>query len=230
MDRFDSMSLQVLIERLASCFCCAGKVFCTILSLAAFLLVAIPDGEAASSDGRLDSSQGEDQPLMAAEEAVSCSRHAECSDGNACNGLEICSEGICSRGQRLACLPRNACFFAICDPRTGCKERPVSGGSCDDGNMCTSGDTCQEGACVSGSAIFCEDQGPCVVGICDPDSGCATKILRDGSACDDGRRDTKNESCRAGRCRGERIDPTILEQEIEDKLFDLEQDEDQDPI
>lgn len=67
-----------------------------------------------------------------------------------------------------------------------------------------------------------------MVGICDPDSGCSTKFLRDGSACDDGREETENESCRAGQCRGERIDPVILEQKMDDELFDFQQDEDRD--
>jgi len=214
------MSLQVLIKELALAFLYEEKVLLTSCLSAAFLLIVIPGAGIADSDGQLDSSKGGSQPLVAAQEAGRCSRHADCSDGNVCNGLEICREGICLSGERLACLPRNACFFSICDPRTGCRERPVSGGSCDDGNLCTSGDTCQEGVCVAGPALSCEGQGPCVVGICDPESGCSTRFLRDGSSCDDGREETENESCQAGKCRGERIDPAILEQRRDDRLFE----------
>ena len=46
--------------------------------------------------------------------------------------------------------------------------------------------------------------------------------------CDDGREDTENDSCLAGRCRGEGIDPVIFEQMMEDQLFDLQQDPDGD--
>ena len=68
-----------------------------------------------------------------------------------------------------------------------------------------------------------------MIGICDPDSGCSTKLARDGSLCDDGRKETENDRCQSGHCRGEGVDPVILEQMEDDKLFDLQLDPDYDP-
>ena len=172
-----------------------------------------------------DASSGE-RPAGGSEAPRPCVLHADCSDGNACNGLEICQGGVCIAGEKLQCRSGNPCVFSICDPRSGCRERPLNSGPCDDGNPCTTGDACQAGKCVAEGRLVCRDQGPCMIGVCDPDSGCGTKPARDGSVCDDGREDTRNDRCQAGRCRGDGIDPLILEQMEDDKLFDLQMDPD----
>jgi hypothetical protein len=218
MDRIGSMGSQTAAAtRMSSSASVIGaRVFRSVLSPVLLFLIVFMGVGVASSDPVSDPSG-------------SCSRHADCSDGNVCNGLEICREGICASGKRLECTPRNACVLSICDPRVGCKERLLAGGSCDDGNACTTGDVCEDGRCVGGTALICKDEGPCVFGICDRESGCSTKVAQDGSLCDDGRKETKNDRCQSGQCRGEGVDPLILEQMEDDRLFDLQMDPDYDP-
>lgn len=194
-----------------------------LLGLAVLLACMSANVVAAEGPGLLG------QPWVLAEAAAACTRHADCSDGNVCNGLEICRKGVCASGQRLECSSLNPCVLSICDPRSGCRERSLSGDRCDDGNLCTTGGVCRDGRCVAEGKVTCRDEGPCVIGICEPASGCSTRAARDGSVCDDGREDTRNDSCQAGLCRGEGIDPLILEQMEDDKLFDFQQDPDYDP-
>ena len=62
-----------------------------------------------------------------------------------------------------------------CDETTGvCVPNPdMAGADCDDGDACTSGTTCSDGACGGGAPVVCpatECQDP---GACDPETGCA---------------------------------------------------------
>jgi hypothetical protein len=43
---------------------------------------------------------------------------------------------------------------------------------CDDGNTCNGSETCQDGSCIAGTAISCDDGIACTVDSCDPASGC----------------------------------------------------------
>ena len=78
-----------------------------------------------------------------------------CADGNACNGAELCRQGVCQAGAPLVCADGNACTADTCDPARGCVQTAVS---CDDGNSCTTD-------------------------ACDPVKGCANECLPNRSAC-----------------------------------------------
>ena len=43
--------------------------------------------------------------------------------------------------------------------------------SCIDSDICTTGETCQEGSCEL-AALACDDDDPCTADLCDPESGC----------------------------------------------------------
>jgi hypothetical protein len=47
-----------------------------------------------------------------------------------------------------------------------------NGTSCEDGNLCTEGETCQVGACTGSTPIDCEDNDLCTAPSCDPLIGC----------------------------------------------------------
>jgi Thrombospondin type 3 repeat. len=49
---------------------------------------------------------------------------------------------------------------------------PADGTPCEDGNLCTSGDVYQNGVCVSGTPLICDDQNPDTTDTCDPGQGC----------------------------------------------------------
>lgn len=55
---------------------------------------------------------------------------------------------------------------------------------CDDGNVCTTGDVCWGGVCVSPGALACDDGNVCSADGCNPATGC-THIPQPGP-CNDG--------------------------------------------
>jgi formylglycine-generating enzyme required for sulfatase activity len=113
-----------------------------------------------------------------------------------------CVDGACV-ASACECTGVNDC----CD---GCFVRN-SGGSCDDGLFCTTGDTCSPtGQCVSGPARSCGGTpvGNCQTAVCDDEVDlCRAVSSADlaGSTCDDGLYCTVGETCTAaGACGGGR--------------------------
>src|SRR5262249_42316353 len=112
-----------------------------------------------------------------------------------------------------------------------CVHTNSSGGSCNDGNSCTTSDQCQDGTC-KGLPVICPDDGnkcttavcdpsgpspvcnhlpsvlcrpdgnPCTEDNCNPLTGACHTPLPDGSACDDHIDCTQGDACLAGVCTG----------------------------
>ncbi len=136
-----------------------------------------------------------------------CTSNADCvakDDGNPCNGTLICQANACvvAPGSPVVCDGNKdtECAKQTCDPDDGqCKAKPVIDGTdCNDGSLCTVGDTCSKGACT-GSALVCADANPCTTDDCDSATGCVNKP-DDGAACDDGNPCTQQDSCQGGAC------------------------------
>ncbi len=133
---------------------------------------------------------------------------AACDDGDQCTVGDLCSGGFCEGAPRL-CTDNNPCTADACEPAAGCVALPISGGTCNDDSLCTSGDVCVSGSCVGatvscgdgnlcnglescspakgcvpGAPLACGDGVPCTVDTCHPGVGC----LREPSdaACADG--------------------------------------------
>jgi hypothetical protein len=97
---------------------------------------------------------------------------------------------------------------AECDDDNPCTDDACIGGACqntpntepcDDGNACTTGDTCSQGTC-GGSPVDCDDNNVCTDDSCDPVTGC---VNTDNEApCDDGNACTTGDTCSAGDCVG----------------------------
>lgn len=115
-----------------------------------------------------------------------CATNADCNDGNACTD-DVCDATL------TACPGGTAC--------SGCAST-VRTGSCDDGNLCTTGETCSTGTpttanptgavCGSGAAVTCTASAdPCLEGVCSPLTGCS-----DLPVC----RHDPNSVCDAGTC------------------------------
>ncbi len=149
-----------------------------------------------------------------------CRLHAECSDGNVCNGLEICSEGFCEPGKAVYCFSENMCQPSECDPRVGCQSLSLSGTPCDDGNLCTTSDRCQEGQCVSGTPVVCPDAGECAVAMCVALRGCVTRPLAEGVSCTDQSAVSEREACESGQCDIQIRESLDKEQAEHDELFE----------
>lgn len=117
-----------------------------------------------------------------------------CSDGNPCNGDEVCLMQACVPGEPPDCRDDNPCTLDGCDPRQGCRHDPVEDGlPCPDADACNGEETCQAGACRAGPPLDCDDLNPCTEDTCEPASGCRHDVLAEGSACGGGR-------CGAGSC------------------------------
>ncbi|MBL0128564.1 MAG: T9SS type A sorting domain-containing protein [Flavobacteriales bacterium] len=126
-----------------------------------------------------------------------------CSDGNACNGLEVYLNCICVAGTPLNCDDGDPCTIDSCNPLFGCVHDPAPdsdgdglcdavdscpgipgqvGGPCDDNNPCTNNDMLNAQCACVGSALPDSDGD----GICDSMDNCPTAPGQLGSSCDDG--------------------------------------------
>jgi hypothetical protein len=129
-----------------------------------------------------------------------------CSDGNACNGMETCNPATgCAAGTPLNCNDNNPCTADSCNPATGCVNdpTPMNGTACNDQSACTNPDTCTNGVCTGpavvcpgdactpgvcvpatgcavGSPINCDDNNPCTADSCDPATGCVHTAISTG--------------------------------------------------
>ncbi|MFN8546138.1 MAG: putative metal-binding motif-containing protein [Candidatus Binatia bacterium] len=133
-----------------------------------------------------------------------CTTDADCADTSACTTLERCDAGRC-RSDPLDCDDHNVCTNDGCDPATGCTNTPVVNGiACGDGNVCNGTETCQDGACQSGTALGCDDDNACTIDGCDFFSGCTHQQVAGccmvDADCSDTSACTVNERCRNHEC------------------------------
>ncbi|MCB9737955.1 MAG: hypothetical protein H6747_01730 [Deltaproteobacteria bacterium] len=130
-----------------------------------------------------------------------------CDDGNVCTEQDSCAKGQCV-GTSKDCSDESPCTADACDPKLGCVHLPAQATGtatkvlCDDGDLCSIGDFCLQGFCLTGSKVLlCDDGNPCTVDSCDPVQGCVAKA-QDGGKCDDGDGCTKTDACTGGACKG----------------------------
>jgi cysteine-rich repeat protein len=89
-----------------------------------------------------------------------------CDDGQFCTDDYECADSSCYH-QPVVCDDANACTIDYCDDLTdACAyfDRPSS---CDDGEFCTSLDSCQAGGVCAGLPFSCDDGDPCTDHACD---------------------------------------------------------------
>ena len=127
-----------------------------------------------------------------------------CDDGDLCTQHDACVHGVCT-GIQVNCNDGNVCTDDFCDPQTGLCDPINHNRTCDDGDVCTINDRCENGLCVGDPAIDCNDNNECTTDVCaeDPITGLATCFHNDIVAlCDDGDLCTINDLCSAGVCQG----------------------------
>jgi hypothetical protein len=125
-----------------------------------------------------------------------------CSDGNACNGAEVCDgNGGCAPGAQLDCNDNNPCTDDSCSSAAGCIHSN-NANACNDGNACTRTDACVNGACTGSNPVVCGALDQChSIGVCDPASGaCSNPIQPNGTVCNDASLCTTGETCQSGTC------------------------------
>jgi hypothetical protein len=77
-----------------------------------------------------------------------------CSDGDLCTQTDTCLSGSCAGSNPVTCTAIEQCHeIGTCEPATGLCTNPnkPNGTACNDGNDCSTLDTCQSGFCTSGA-------------------------------------------------------------------------------
>ncbi|MDP6946033.1 MAG: hypothetical protein QF464_17930, partial [Myxococcota bacterium] len=131
-----------------------------------------------------------------------------CDDSDMCTDDDSCVLGTCSGEAKDCDLEIEDCAVGGCDPASGeCVLVAIDeADECDDGDACTTEDTCDEGLCV-GALVDCGGEASsCQVASCDPATGCAFEPIANGAPCDDGDACTVATSCEGGSCLGEPLD------------------------
>ncbi|MFZ5896860.1 MAG: RHS repeat-associated core domain-containing protein [Myxococcota bacterium] len=128
-----------------------------------------------------------------------------CSDGNLCTQTDGCLAGACVGGNPVSCpIPGNPCLdVGTCNASTGFCTQPSkpNGSACSDGNLCTSADTCQAGACAPGTPVAVDDSNPCTADSCDAAQGVTHTPVAAGTACNDATLCNGSEQCNgSGSC------------------------------
>jgi hypothetical protein len=111
-----------------------------------------------------------------------------CSDGNACNGVELCDgNGGCALGAPLDCDDDNPCTADWCDTQSRCVHTPEPAYTpCDNYNACDGYELCDGyGACESLYPPLCDDHVFCTEDGCDPATGCVNVPFPAGTSCSD---------------------------------------------
>ncbi|MBI5609160.1 MAG: hypothetical protein HY902_09790, partial [Deltaproteobacteria bacterium] len=101
-----------------------------------------------------------------------------CNDNDACTSGDQCSGGACS-GAAITCDDKNDCTVDTCNKSTGCVfTNAAAGTACNDGNVCTVGDSCLNSVCKPGNQVWVD----VLAGqIPNPNSGAGGGSLTDGS-------------------------------------------------
>lgn len=108
-----------------------------------------------------------------------------CGGEDGCGKAGYCVDGECKGEVEVDCDDGNACTADSCESETGCTNAPLDGLACDDDDICTGGDICNQDVCDSGPGLIdCNDGNECTVDLCHPVSGCYHE-LNDNPCCDD---------------------------------------------
>ncbi|NOX57982.1 MAG: hypothetical protein GXP29_03880 [Planctomycetes bacterium] len=138
-------------------------------------------------------------------EQIASNEGGSCDDGDLCSESDMCADGTCA-GSPVDCSAFDGeCETGVCDPGTGgCLVSTLPDGTiCDDGDLCTSNDSCLAGVC-DGDAPDCTVlNDACNIGSCDAGTGdCIATPANEGGACDDGDGCTDTDVCASGVCAG----------------------------
>jgi len=79
----------------------------------------------------------------------------------------------------------------------GC-EYATNSDNCDDGDVCTTQDKCENKKCLGGPNIVCDDGNICTDDSCDPQDGCI--FAGNDAECDDNNKCTVDDQCSGGWC------------------------------
>jgi hypothetical protein len=101
--------------------------------------------------------------LTLAPACIVCTTNADCQNGLACDGSEVCNAMSCQAGTPVICTPDQCESSSTCtEPGGTCVDVPKPDDVlCSDGAACTIGDTCQGGVCTPGAGADTDNDGDC---------------------------------------------------------------------
>ncbi len=145
--------------------------------------------------------------------------------GDPCSSDSQCDTGHCASGVCCQEACDDACMACNLQGSVGSCLALADGSACgDDSNVCDGGETCQDGVCLAGGALNCDDGSVCTADSCDPATGCVHVAMdcndddscttdscdpaagcqnlpaADGSSCADANVCNGQETCQAGVC------------------------------
>jgi hypothetical protein len=112
------------------------------------------------------------------------------------------------------------CKIATCNASICGTDNAADAAACNDNNRCTQADSCLAGACVGSNPVICMALDQCHdPGTCASATGnCSQSLPKgDGSACDDGNKCTKPDSCQAAVC----VSGTAVKCPVPDQCHDV---------
>jgi hypothetical protein len=119
---------------------------------------------------------------------VNADNNAACDDGEPCTQNDQCQNGVC-KGQGEGCDDKNPCTVDKCLVSSGTCQHANAAGPCEDGQPCTTGESCIGGQCTGAMPKDCDDKNPCTKDSCNKgvcshleQVGCCAK----NADCDDG--------------------------------------------
>ncbi len=126
-----------------------------------------------------------------------------CDDGDVCTQTDGCDNGKCVGTDLIDCSDDNPCTKDLCDAKTGCYLDKLTDSAaapvpCDDNNVCTTDDACDQGNCLPGAATQCDDTNSCTNDSCDQLKGCV--FTNNKVPCSDGDACTTGDQCESGAC------------------------------
>ena len=125
---------------------------------------------------------------------VECANTSQCEVGKICSPTTTLCSLCASDGE---CLDGDPCTNDLCDATLGCLHLPTDA-TCSDAMICTVGDTCAQGVCLSGSVTNCDDENVCTNDACDPTLGC--QHVFNSAPCFDGDACSTGDGCFGGVC------------------------------
>ena len=145
------------------------------------------------------------------EPACTCETDDECvphEDEDLCNGSLICGEaGACVADPAtvVTCEDDGSdeCTSPACEPTTGeCVPTPVTDGTaCGADEVCLTGKVCDNGTCIGGTDLDCDDGNLCTLDLCVAGSGCEYQPAS-GQPCNDEDPCTGDDTCEFTECIG----------------------------
>jgi len=128
---------------------------------------------------------------------------SSCDDGQYCTIWEACWNGSCGDGLPRTCSGGDQCNEPYCDEATDqCRTRPKPNGTpCDDGQYCTTGETCQGGSCSGSTPRICSG-GQCCYEETDSCAPCPPPCTNqpNGTPCTDDGNPCTDDICNGGQC------------------------------